>query len=75
MRATRIPRGGHPEGLHAAFANLYTDFAALITAKNAAIAADPLADDLPQAAEGVAGLQFVEAALASSHAQRAWITL
>jgi predicted dehydrogenase len=70
-RATRFKRAGHPEGLHEAFANLYADFAELVRARQQGRAPDPGALDLPQAAEGMAGLRFVMAALASSAAQGA----
>jgi predicted dehydrogenase len=70
-RATRIARGGHPEGLHEAFANLYSDFAIAIRAIRAGKSARAAAPDLPDVMDGVAGLAFVEAALASSAARGA----
>ncbi len=74
-RAARIRRTGHPEGLHEAFANLYADFAEAAAALRLGMAPDPLAASLPGAAEGVAGLRFVAAALASEEQQGGWVGL
>jgi predicted dehydrogenase len=71
-RVLRIARG-HPEGLTEAFANLYRDAAEAIAARITGIAADPLALDFPTAADGVAGLAFVEGALASRRGGGIWV--
>ena len=71
-RILRIARG-HPEGLTEAFANLYRDAAEAIAARITGSPADPLALDFPTAADGAAGLAFVEAALASRRAGGAWV--
>ena len=71
-RVVRIARG-HPEGLVEAFANLYRDAAEAIAARLTGVEADPLALDFPTAADGVAGLAFVEAALASRRNGGAWV--
>jgi predicted dehydrogenase len=73
--ATRFRRTGHPEGLHEAFANLYSDFAEQCAARRLGIAPDPLATTAPGAAEGVAGVRFVEACLASESRVGAWVTM
>lgn len=73
--ATRFRRTGHPEGLHEAFANLYADFAEQAAARRLGCAPDPLATTAPGAAEGVAGLRFVAACLASQQADGAWTRL
>jgi predicted dehydrogenase len=73
--ATRIRRTGHPEGLQEAFANLYADFAELCAARRLGAAPDPLALAVPGAAEGLAGLRFVAACLASDQAGGAWVAL
>lgn len=73
-RLIRIARG-HPEGLTEAFANLYKDAAEAIAARITGVAADPLALDFPTAADGAAGLAFVEAALASRRGGGAWVDL
>lgn len=69
--ASRIP-AGHPEGYLEAFAQLYTDIAELIAAR---IEGREPADDarlVPMAADGVRGVRFIEAAVASSAANAAW---
>jgi predicted dehydrogenase len=73
--ATRIRHTGHPEGLHEAFANLYADFAEQAAARRLGCAPDPLTTTVPGAADGVAGLRFVAACLASDAAGGAWVTL
>lgn len=73
MRATRFPRTGHPEGLHEAFANLYLDFAEQAAARRLGIAPDPLALTAPDAAAGLAGVQFVADCLESAAQQGAWV--
>ncbi len=73
-RASRIV-AGHPEGFHEAFANLYTDAAEAIAARRSGQAADPLSLHFPNAADGLQGMRFVTAALASSDNQGAWTGL
>jgi predicted dehydrogenase len=70
-RVTRIP-SGHPEGYLEAFANLYSEAAAAINAKKAGKSVDsrvvyPTVDD------GVKGVAFVEACVASSRRNGAWV--
>jgi predicted dehydrogenase len=70
-RVTRIP-SGHPEGYLEAFANLYSEAAAAIAAKKAGKRVDskvlyPTVDD------GVKGVAFVEACVASSRRNGAWV--
>jgi predicted dehydrogenase len=69
--ASRIV-AGHPEGFHEAFANLYTDAAQAIAARRAGAAAEPLALHFPNAADGLRGLQFVDAVIRSSAQNGAW---
>jgi predicted dehydrogenase len=71
-RATLIARTGHPEGLHEAFAVLYTDLAERIRAGAEGRAPDPLSLISPGAAEGLGGVRFVAAALASAAENGAW---
>jgi predicted dehydrogenase len=73
--ATRFRRTGHPEGLHEAFANLYSDFAEQAAARRLGYAPDPLATTAPGAADGLAGIRFVDACLASDAAGGAWTPL
>lgn len=63
---------GHPEGFHEGFANVYSDAAEAIAARRAGVPLDPLADQFPQAIDGVLGIAFVEAAVASSASNGAW---
>lgn len=69
--ATRIP-AGHPEGYLEAFAQLYRDAAEHIRARREGRAVAPASRWLTTAADGVAGLAFVEAVLASHRAGSAW---
>jgi predicted dehydrogenase len=71
-RATRIPRTGHPEGLHEAFAALYADLAERIRAREERRTPDPLALLSPGAEEGLRGVAFVAAAVESAAADGAW---
>ena len=71
IRACRIV-AGHPEGFHEAFANIYSDAAEAIAARRSGRAPDPLALQFPNERDGAIGVKFVEAAVASSHADGAW---
>jgi predicted dehydrogenase len=62
----RIP-GGHPEGYLEAFATLYGQFAEIIRGKGKDFA--PL---LPSLADGVEGVEFITASIASSKANGRW---
>jgi predicted dehydrogenase len=73
-RGIRLPIG-HPEGYFEAFAQLYTDFAELITARLEAREPDPLASLLPTCADGLGGVRFIEAALTSSNQVSKWTAL
>jgi predicted dehydrogenase len=73
-RGIRLPIG-HPEGYFEAFAQLYTDFAELITARLEAREPDPLASLLPTCADGLGGVRFIEAALTSSNQGSKWTAL
>lgn len=73
-RASRIV-AGHPEGFHEAFANLYTDAADAIAARRVGQLADPLSLHFPNATDGLQGIRFVTAAVASSQNQGAWTPL
>ena len=70
-RSSRIVQG-HPEGFHEAFANLYSDAAEAIAARRAGSQADPLAFHFPNADDGVQGVRFVDAVVASSAANGQW---
>jgi predicted dehydrogenase len=73
QHATRIP-AGHPEGYLEAFANLYREAFRAIAAE---VAGEPLpADlDLPGIDDGVAGMAFIEAAVASARQGAVWVPI
>jgi predicted dehydrogenase len=66
--STRIP-AGHPEGFIEAFANLYRDLADAIADGR------PDAGLVPDIAEGLRGMTFVETAVAASRAGDGWVAL
>ena len=70
-RVTRVP-AGHPEGYLEGFATIYSDAAELIWAKIDGRAADAAATLAPSVADGVAGVPFIEAVVASSRKNGAW---
>jgi predicted dehydrogenase len=70
-RVSRIP-SGHPEGYLEGFATIYTEAARAIIAKRKGQAVDP--DVLyPTVQDGVTGVAFVEACIASSKRNGAWV--
>ena len=70
--ATRLP-AGHPEGFLEAFALLYRNFADALTAKRAGRKPNEAALDFPTIADGVRGMAFVEAVVASAEAGAQWL--
>jgi predicted dehydrogenase len=64
----------HPEGFRDAFANIYSDFASAVAARNGGVEPDPLVMTYPTALEGARGLAFVEACVQSSQEGR-WIDM
>jgi predicted dehydrogenase len=72
--AARFP-AGLPEGYIEAFAQLYTDLAEQISARLERRRCDPAARLVPGIAEGVEGMRFVEAALASARRNAAWVKI
>lgn len=69
--ATRIP-AGHPEGYLEGFAQLYRDAAEQILAMQEGRAPDPPSAATPSAGDGLRGMRFVAAAVASSRAGGVW---
>lgn len=67
MAVTRIP-AGHPEGYLEGFATLYREAADLISAEHAG---GP--NLLPGIAEGLDGVRFISACIASAEAGTAWV--
>jgi predicted dehydrogenase len=72
-RVTRIP-SGHPEGYLEGFATIYSEAARAIQARRKGVAVDPSVI-YPTAEDGVKGVAFVEACIASSRRNGAWIKL
>ncbi|MGY5808538.1 Gfo/Idh/MocA family protein [Rhizobium sp. LEGMi198b] len=72
-RVSRIP-SGHPEGYLEAFATIYTEAARAINARKKGVAVDP-AVVYPTVDDGVKGVAFVEACVASSKRNGAWVKL
>jgi predicted dehydrogenase len=70
-RVTRIP-SGHPEGYLEGFANLYTEIAGAIHAARNRKKPDPSLS-FPTVEDGLAGMEFIEAAVASSKAGGRWV--
>ena len=64
---------GHPEGFHEALANLHRTLEWTIRAK--AGEECPKAYDHPGIADGVAGMAFIAAAVASSEAGGTWVNV
>ena len=73
-QATRVP-AGHPEGYLEAFAQLYGDAAALLHAHREGVSVADVAPLLPGVEDGVRGMAFIEAALASDRGNGAWTEL
>ncbi|MEZ5384815.1 MAG: Gfo/Idh/MocA family oxidoreductase [Prosthecobacter sp.] len=72
--ATRTP-AGHPEGYLEGFANIYKNFVNHIRAVEAGTAPNPLDMDYPTIEDGVSGMAFIEAVVASSANNAAWTPL
>jgi hypothetical protein len=72
--ASRIP-AGHPEGYLEAFAQIYRDVAEQIHARLEAREPDPASLLVPGIADGVRGMRFITAAVASSQANAAWTAI
>ena len=72
-RVIRVPPG-HPEGYLEGFANIYSDVALAIKAARSG-APWPEGVTFPTIDDGVKGMAFVEAAVASSRANAAWVKL
>ena len=70
---SRIP-SGHPEGYLEGFANIYAEAAAAIVAARNGSPVDP-AVLYPTVQDGVRGVAFVEACIASSKRNSAWVGL
>jgi predicted dehydrogenase len=72
--ATRTP-AGHPEGYLEAFANIYRSFAATIRARSEGREPTEIENDFPKIQDGIRGMAFIEAVVASGKANAAWTKL
>jgi predicted dehydrogenase len=72
--ATRIP-AGHPEGYLEGFAQLYRDVAEQLYARWEGREPNPLACTVPTVEDGLRGMQFIEAVVASSRAGGRWTAM
>ena len=72
-RMSRIP-AGHPEGYLEGFANIYSEAAEAILAKRNGT---PLSNDImfPTVADGLRGVQFIDACVRSSASNASWVEL
>ena len=71
---TRLPPG-HPEGFVEAFANLYRNYALALQARLAGEQPAPEQLDFPTVYDGVRGMAFITACVASAASARKWTTL
>ncbi len=71
---SRTP-AGHPEGYLEAFANIYRNFAADITATLTGDAPSAYAKDYPTIQDGIRGMAFIDAVVKSSQNNAAWTSL
>lgn len=69
---SRVP-GGHPEGFIEAFANLYRNFALTLIADAEQCQPSEYCLDFPTIADGIEGMQFVDAVVHSSSQNAAWV--
>lgn len=69
--AARIP-AGHPEGYLEAFANIYRNFALTVKAYLQGKAPDPIYLDFPTVDDGVRGMAFIDAVVASGKSTEKW---
>lgn len=68
---TRTPPA-HPEGYLEGFANIYKNFANAIRARQAGREPTAIENDYPKIEDGVRGMAFIEAVVASSKANASW---
>jgi len=72
--ASRTPPS-HPEGYLEAFANIYKNFANHIRAFESGTTPDKVSLDYPKIEDGIRGMAFIEAVVASSKGNAAWTRL
>ncbi len=74
LAAGRVPPG-HPEGYLEAFGNTYKNFAACVRARLEKRKPSALENDYPTIRDGIRGMAFIEAVVASSKKNAAWTKL
>lgn len=67
--------GNHPEGYLEAFANVYRNFTDTILCKEQGIEPTAIQNDFPKIEDGIRGMAFIEAVVASSKANASWTSL
>ncbi|MEI6534001.1 MAG: Gfo/Idh/MocA family oxidoreductase [Verrucomicrobiaceae bacterium] len=72
--ASRTP-ASHPEGYLEAFANIYKNFAGTIRARLEKRKPTEIESDYPKISDGIRGMAFIEAVVASSKKNAAWTKL
>jgi predicted dehydrogenase len=72
QRMSRIP-AGHPEGYFEAFANIYASFLAALRKVKAGQALATEDVDFPDVMDGLRGVRFIEACVASSKRGATWV--
>lgn len=72
LAATRLP-AGHPEGYLEAFANIYKSFAQAVRSYQSTGQFDRSSIDFPTIDDGVRGMMFIEATVASSNQNSKWL--
>ncbi len=72
--ASRLP-SGHPEGYIEAFANIYKNVAMSIQNKLTGTQSKPHHNDFPTIQDGVRGMEFIYACIASGKANHCWTEL
>ena len=74
LAAGRTPPA-HPEGYLEAFANIYKNFANTLRARIEGREPTDIENDFPKIEDGVRGMAFIEAVVASGHNNAAWTKL
>ncbi len=73
LQHARVP-AGHPEGYLEAFANIYRNFAVQLEARLEGTTIDTDLYDFPTIDDGIRGMAFIEAVVASSQSNQKWHT-
>ncbi len=74
QKFSRLP-SGHPEGVFEAFANIYQAFITRLETYEVSDKVDTSSLEFPTVEQGLEGVKFIEACVASSLKDAAWITI